>query len=91
MGIWLYDAKQIKTNQVNDSWGSLQWLAGKGIGDSEDTAAGRVIIKKGACNPRHAHPNCDEILYLLQGRLEHTVGDEKVTVAPGDVPLTQAK
>ena len=67
------------------SWGSLQWLASKEIGNAEDLTVGRVVIKKGESNPRHGHNNCEEVLYLLAGRLEHTVGDDEiVTLEPGD-------
>ena len=33
---------------------------------------------------RHAHPACQEVLYLLAGKLEHTLGDESVTMEAGD-------
>ena len=28
---------------------------------------GRVVIKAGCCNPRHAHNTCEEALHLLSG------------------------
>jgi oxalate decarboxylase/phosphoglucose isomerase-like protein (cupin superfamily) len=30
----------------------------------------------GAQNPRHYHPNCDEVLHVLQGRILHSVDDD---------------
>jgi quercetin dioxygenase-like cupin family protein len=45
---------------------------------------GRVIIRAGHENPRHRHPNCDEILHVISGRLEHTLGEGWVTMEPGD-------
>ncbi len=45
---------------------------------------GRVTIRAGKENPRHRHPNCDEILHVLSGCLEHTLGDERFTMEPGD-------
>jgi quercetin dioxygenase-like cupin family protein len=38
----------------------------------------------GACNPRHSHPNCDEVLYVLRGRLQHETGGEIVILEAGD-------
>ena len=67
-----------------ESWGSLCWLASAGIGNAEGLTLGRVVIKKGECNPRHAHAGCEEVLYLLSGRLEHTLGDERCTMEAGD-------
>lgn len=69
---------------IEEDWGSLRWLANREIGNAEELTFGRVTIKKGSSNPSHTHPNCEEILYLLQGRLEHTIGDEKVVLEPGD-------
>ncbi|HUV64275.1 MAG TPA: ThuA domain-containing protein [Sedimentisphaerales bacterium] len=69
---------------INEDWGSLTWLAGKNIGNAEGLVLGRVTIKAGKSNPRHRHPNCEEVLYLLKGRLEHTLGDQTFTLSAGD-------
>jgi len=66
-------------------WGSLQWLASREMGNAQGLTLGRVVIRKGCANPRHRHDNCEEALYLLKGRLEHSVGDDKVVLEPGDV------
>ncbi len=73
------DSKAIET-----PWGSLCWLAGRAFGNSDDITVGRVTIKPGMSNPRHRHPNCDEVLYLLQGTLEHTLDEDIVVVQAGD-------
>ena len=73
------DSKTIET-----PWGSLCWLAGRAFGNSDDMTVGRVTIKPGMCNPRHRHPNCDEVLYLLHGTLEHTLDEQTVVVHAGD-------
>ena len=46
---------------------------------------GKVTIRAGEANPEHRHPDCDEALYLLEGRLEHTIGGESVTLSAGDL------
>jgi quercetin dioxygenase-like cupin family protein len=45
---------------------------------------GRVTIRAGEANPRHRHPNCDEILHLLSGRLEHSLSGTKCIMEAGD-------
>lgn len=45
---------------------------------------GRVTIRAGEANPRHRHPNCDEILHLLSGRLEHSLAGTKHLMEAGD-------
>lgn len=69
---------------INEDWGSLTWLANKQIGNAEGLTLGRVTIKAGRSNPRHRHPKCEEVLYLLSGRLEHTAGDATFTLSAGD-------
>jgi quercetin dioxygenase-like cupin family protein len=78
-------ASAITSHQVTENWGSLRWLAGQQIGNAQGLTLGHVIIKPGASNPRHCHPNCEEVLYLMSGRLEHSVGEEKIPASAGDV------
>ncbi|MDO3627574.1 cupin domain-containing protein [Mucilaginibacter sp. BT774] len=45
----------------------------------------RVEINSGAGYPKHTHPG-EEIIYILEGVLEYTVGDQPpVTLKPGNV------
>lgn len=69
---------------VAADWGSLVWLAGRGIGNAEGLTLGRVIIRTGKANPHHAHRNCEEALYLLRGRLEHVIGDKRLVQEAGE-------
>lgn len=69
---------------IEEDWGSLTWLASGAIGNTEGLTLGRVIIKPGEANPRHGHNDCEEVLYLLAGRLRHTVGEETVVLEAGD-------
>jgi quercetin dioxygenase-like cupin family protein len=79
-----FSAKDAAGKRVEEKWGSLTWLGSPQIGNLKDMTVGRVVIKKGHSNPRHAHGNCEELLYLLKGRLEHTMGNEKIVLNPGD-------
>jgi quercetin dioxygenase-like cupin family protein len=45
---------------------------------------GLVEIDAGASNPLHFHPNCDEALHLLEGQLDHRVGERVVSMTVGD-------
>ncbi len=64
-------------------WGSIQWLcSGKLMPDSGVTF-GYVEINPGMSNPRHVHPNSDEVLYLVEGELDHSLGDEVYHLVPG--------
>ena len=65
-------------------WGQIEWLISGAQGNSQTMTFGRVTIKAGHANPRHQHPNCDEILHLLSGTIEHSLRDEKFIMQAGD-------
>jgi len=69
---------------IDQPWGKLTWLASREMENSTTMTMGHVIIPAGQTNPRHRHPNCDEILHLLKGRLEHSLGDQKFLLNSGD-------
>ena len=79
-----YKAGQAAAAQVVEDWGCLTWLASAALLGTSAQTLGRVVIRKGAHNPRHRHNRSEEVLYLLSGRLRHTVGDASVIVEPGD-------
>jgi quercetin dioxygenase-like cupin family protein len=77
-------AAESASTTVKEAWGSLRWLASTAIGNAEGVTVGHVIIKPGQANPRHSHTTCEEVLYLLRGRLRHTMGDESAILEAGD-------
>lgn len=71
--------------EVKTDWGSLQWLVCGEAGTSERMTFGRVTIRPGCANPSHHHPNCEELLFVAAGRVEHTLPEGgAVTLFPGD-------
>ena len=75
-----------KTPKKVTDWGSLAWSVNSKAGNCETMTLGRVTIKAGKANPRHRHGNCDELLYLLSGELDHFASDVgKLRMKPGDV------
>lgn len=65
-------------------WGHINWTVSRNIGNSTEMTFGIVAIKAGHANPRHRHPNCDEILHVLSGQIEHSLGDELFVMNAGD-------
>jgi len=70
--------------RIEEEWGSLTWLAGAKYGNAEGLTLGRVVIKRGCSNPRHGHATCEEVLYLMAGELEHSIGNQVVRLRAGD-------
>lgn len=74
----------VQVTPIEEDWGQLMWLANREVGNVVDLTLGRVTIKPGQSNPRHCHPTCEEILYLLSGRLNHSLGDKNYHLTAGD-------
>ncbi len=66
------------------AWGQITWLVSRSLQNSETMTVGRVFINAGAGNPVHRHPNCDEVLHVLRGRIEHSLGSATFVLNPGD-------
>jgi quercetin dioxygenase-like cupin family protein len=65
---------------IETSWGSLQWLVCGKNGTSKNMTLGRVTFKPCQANPPHSHPNCEEILYVVEGKIEHTLPEGGTTI-----------
>jgi oxalate decarboxylase/phosphoglucose isomerase-like protein (cupin superfamily) len=77
------------TNAVNDEaashfdWGSIQWLCSNEFHADGNLTFGYVQIEPGQKNPRHYHPNSSEVLFLIEGELEHSLGDQLIHLTAG--------
>jgi len=66
------------------TWGRLEWMVSGAIGNSDTLTVGKCFIRPGEQNPVHHHPNCDEVLHVIKGRIRHRVGAEYVEMTTGD-------
>lgn len=69
---------------VEFPWGRLTWHVSGELGNSDTLTVGQAIIRPGQQNPRHYHPNCDEVLHVLRGRIRHSMGGQIVEMQAGD-------
>jgi len=65
-------------------WGTLTWYASDEIGGSSEMTIGKCIILPGQHNPRHSHPNCEEIMHVTEGRIIHTINDGEIELNKGE-------
>jgi quercetin dioxygenase-like cupin family protein len=72
-------------NKVTEMpWGQLRWFTSAELKNSRTMTTGMAIIKPGQSNPRHFHPNCDEILHVVSGKISHTMNEVTVEMNAGD-------
>lgn len=77
-------ARPAENKVVEYPWGRITWYVSRELGNSDTLTVGQAIIKPGRENPRHYHPNCDEVLHVSKGRILHTMGDRTVEMLEGD-------
>lgn len=65
------------------TWGDLKWLCNAGQSPGAAQTLGICHIRPGQGNPRHYHPNCEELLYVLSGCGEHSFNDQFIAARPG--------
>ena len=71
--------------RVPQPWGDLTWYVSAQLGNSATMTVGQCVIKPGMENPRHHHPNCDEVLHVVSGTILHSMeGGKQVTMTAGD-------
>ena len=78
----------IKTDQVEIDqapWGPHHWLVKPGMVDAKDLALVRVHMPAGTGHAFHKHPTMEEIIYVVEGRAEQWVGQEKQTLEAGEI------
>lgn len=70
---------------ANLSWGTISWLVGQESMPGAEQTLGIVTIAAGKRNPLHVHPNCEELLYVIEGQADHKLGEEMYQIKAGDV------
>ncbi|HCE42562.1 MAG TPA: cupin domain-containing protein [Lentisphaeria bacterium] len=72
-------------DKIETDWGGLTWYAGRKLGNTESMTIGKCVIRPGCENPLHSHPNCSEILTVIEGKISHVIEDGKeVEMEAGD-------
>ena len=46
---------------------------------------GLAVFDAGKSNVEHIHPNCEEVVYVMDGEVEHTLGEQTTTLRAGDL------
>lgn len=76
--------KKADNKVVEMPWGQLRWFTSAELKNSRTMTTGVAIIKPGKSNPVHFHPNCDEILHVISGKISHTMNEVTVEMNAGD-------
>lgn len=66
-------------------FGRVHWVVKAGDPEGAEQTIGLSVFEAGTGNLEHTHPNCEEVLYVLEGEVEHTLGDQATRLRAGDL------
>jgi quercetin dioxygenase-like cupin family protein len=66
-------------------FGSAQWAVRAGDPPGAEVTVGLATFDAGKSNVQHIHPNCEEVVYILEGEVEHTLGGQSTFPRAGDL------
>lgn len=66
-------------------FGSVQWAVREGDPPGAETTIGLAVFGAGKSNAEHVHPNCEEVVYVLDGEVTHTLGGQSTVLRAGDL------
>jgi quercetin dioxygenase-like cupin family protein len=71
--------------QVEEApWGVHDWISREGLTDARHLMLVRVAMPAGKAHAFHRHPAMEEIIYVVSGKAEQWVDQEKSILGPGD-------
>jgi quercetin dioxygenase-like cupin family protein len=70
---------------VATDFGSVHWAVREGDPAGAEQTIGLAVFDAGKSNVEHVHPNCEEVVYVLDGEVEHTLGGQSTRLGAGDL------
>ena len=77
--------REVGANAEATAWGSVEWAVRQGDPPGAEQTLALATWAPGQGNVEHTHPNCEEIVYVVEGVIDHTLGEESERLGPGDV------
>jgi quercetin dioxygenase-like cupin family protein len=66
-------------------FGSVHWAVRQDHPPGAEQTIGLATFNAGKSNVEHIHPNCEEVVYVLDGEVEHTLGGQTARLRAGDL------
>ena len=66
-------------------FGNVQWAVREGDPAGAEQTVGLATFDAGKSNVQHIHPNCEEVVYVLEGEVVHTLGAQSTRLSAGDL------
>lgn len=69
----------------SNAWTNNEWLCRPDLVEADKLLLVRANMAPMHCHPFHIHPHREEIIYVLYGRAEQWVGEERRILKPGEI------
>ncbi len=77
--------REIGAAAERTDFGSVHWAARAGDPEGAELTVGLATFDPGKSNVEHIHPNCEEVVFVMEGAVEHTLGPQRTTLRAGDL------
>jgi quercetin dioxygenase-like cupin family protein len=81
--------QQVRRNVGADpeqrEFGSVDWASHAGDPPGAELTVGLAVFDAGKSNVEHTHPDCEEVVYVLEGEVTHTLGEQSTVLKAGDL------
>lgn len=67
------------------TFGTVRWAVRGGDPAGAELTVDFATFEAHLGNEEHTHPNAEEMVYVLEGEFEHTLGDQATVLRPGDL------
>ena len=74
----------VETPPESLDWGQLRWMSHPPSTGSKDLTVIEVNITPGNGHDFHKHPDQEEVIYVISGRVEQWLAQESRILGPGD-------
>lgn len=72
------------------AWGAMEWLAEDALAPGVGLSLARMLLHPAQTAPAHRHPNCTEVVHLLEGRVLVRIGKTWHLLEAGDTLVIPA-
>lgn len=76
------EAKQIDAEKL--PWGQLAWHSRPAVTGAKQLVTIEVTMRQGGGHSFHKHPNQEELIYVISGRIEQWLDKDKKILGAGD-------
>lgn len=77
--------RNVGASPETTDFGSVHWAVRADDPSGAEQTVGLAVFDAGKSNVEHTHPDCEEIVYVLEGEVEHTLGDQRTLLRAGDL------